>query len=71
MYYDFHFNYKFNPQFWEIQCDTLIIKKTYAQIPSPPENPKMLLIFFISVLLEGIWAYIFLNVKVSHYISQN
>ena len=36
MYPDFHFNYKFDSWFWEIQCDTLTFEKTYAQIPSPP-----------------------------------
>ena len=36
MYSDFHFNYKVDPQFWEIQCDTLTFEKMYAQIPSPP-----------------------------------
>ena len=45
MHSDFHFNYKFDLRFWEIQCDTLIFEKMYAQIPSPPENPKMLSMF--------------------------
>ena len=36
MYPEFHFNYKFDLQFWELSCDTLIFEKTYAQIPPPP-----------------------------------
>ena len=45
MYHDFHFNFKFDLRFWEIQYDTLTFEKTYAQIPLLPENPKMPLIF--------------------------
>ena len=51
MYPDFHFNYKFDPQFWEIQCDTPTFEKTYAQIPSSPENSKMSLMFFGKITL--------------------
>ena len=41
MYFDFHFNYKFNLKFWEIQCDTLTFEKTYVHIFSPLENSKI------------------------------
>ena len=50
MYPDFHFNYKFDSQFLEIQCDTFTFKKMYAQIPSPPENSKMPLIFLEKII---------------------
>ena len=30
MQHDFHFNYKFDSQFWEIQCDILTFEKTYT-----------------------------------------
>ena len=45
MYHDFYFNYKFDIRFWEMQCDTLTFEKMYTEIPSPPKNLKIPLMF--------------------------
>ena len=71
MYLNFHFNYKFDPQFWEIQCNTLIFRKIIRLDTLTTWKSENVLNIFILVLLAGIWAYVFLNVRVSHCIFQN
>ena len=45
MYFDFHFNYKFDPRFYEIQCNNLTFEKVYGHIPSSKTRIKTLRAF--------------------------